>query len=329
MADTNFTNGTTIIDEDWLNEVNNHVYNDTPVNPATTVHAASNIEVTPSGDLAATDVQAALVELQTDIDTVEADIAAIQGDRGDITVSGTSWTIDNDAVTFAKMQNITSDRLIGRDTASSGDPEEISVTAPLAFSGSGALTVGAASTTATGVVKLATTAEMATGTASTVPTVATIRTDLVVEGTETAVTGSAQALFTGIPSWATTVRLCLRNVSLSGAGAITFLLGKSTGLVDAGYEGSYQIGGTAGGPTTTAFVCTDTLGASDLMSGICEAIHVSGDLWAVRCTIGSATQAGISTCTGTVALGATLDRIALQTTGGASFDAGTATLSYF
>lgn len=48
----------------------------------------------------------------------------------------TSAKIAADAVTFAKMQNITSDRLIGRDTASSGDPEEISVGGGLEFSGS-------------------------------------------------------------------------------------------------------------------------------------------------------------------------------------------------
>ena len=44
--------------------------------------------------------------------------------------------IDDDAVTFAKMQNITSDRLLGRDTASSGNVEEISVGGGLEFTGS-------------------------------------------------------------------------------------------------------------------------------------------------------------------------------------------------
>ena len=59
------------------------------------------------------------------------------GDKGDITVSGggTVWTIDNDAVTFAKMQNIATDRLIGRDTAASGDPEEIAVNGGIEFGG--------------------------------------------------------------------------------------------------------------------------------------------------------------------------------------------------
>lgn len=47
--------------------------------------------------------------------------------------------ITNDAVTFAKMQNITSDRLLGRDTASSGDPEEISLDSTLEFTGSASI----------------------------------------------------------------------------------------------------------------------------------------------------------------------------------------------
>jgi len=42
----------------------------------------------------------------------------------------------NDAVTFAKIQNLTTDRLIGRDTASSGDPEEIALAGSLVFTGS-------------------------------------------------------------------------------------------------------------------------------------------------------------------------------------------------
>ncbi len=44
------------------------------------------------------------------------------GDKGDITVSsaGATWTIDNDAVTFAKMQNI-SPGVLGRQSAGSGD----------------------------------------------------------------------------------------------------------------------------------------------------------------------------------------------------------------
>jgi Repeat of unknown function (DUF5907) len=59
------------------------------------------------------------------------------GDKGDITVSssGAVWTIDNDVVTYAKIQNVTTQRLLGRTTAGSGDTEEISLGTNLEFSG--------------------------------------------------------------------------------------------------------------------------------------------------------------------------------------------------
>lgn len=53
------------------------------------------------------------------------------GDYGDITVSsgGTVMTIDNDVVTYAKMQNVSAtDKILGRSTAGAGDVEEITCT---------------------------------------------------------------------------------------------------------------------------------------------------------------------------------------------------------
>lgn len=53
------------------------------------------------------------------------------GDKGDITVSssGTAWTIDNDVVTYAKMQNVSAtDKVLGRSTAGAGDVEEVTCT---------------------------------------------------------------------------------------------------------------------------------------------------------------------------------------------------------
>ncbi len=51
------------------------------------------------------------------------------GDKGDITVagSGATWTIDNSAVTYAKLQNVSATaRVLGRKTAGAGDVEELS-----------------------------------------------------------------------------------------------------------------------------------------------------------------------------------------------------------
>jgi len=50
------------------------------------------------------------------------------GDYGDISVSGGVITIDNNAVTLAKLADIATARFLGRITASSGDPEELTGT---------------------------------------------------------------------------------------------------------------------------------------------------------------------------------------------------------
>lgn len=57
--------------------------------------------------------------------------AVADGDYGDITVSGggSSWTIDNDVVTYAKIQNVSAtDKVLGRSTAGAGNVEEITCT---------------------------------------------------------------------------------------------------------------------------------------------------------------------------------------------------------
>lgn len=64
-------------------------------------------------------------QADTDTNTLGPD-----GDKGDVTVggSGTTLTVDNDAITFAKMLNIATNRFLGRVTASSGDIEELTPT---------------------------------------------------------------------------------------------------------------------------------------------------------------------------------------------------------
>jgi len=56
-------------------------------------------------------------------------IGISDGDKGDITVSsnGGTFTIDNDAVTYAKIQNVSAtNRILGRDSSGAGVIEEIS-----------------------------------------------------------------------------------------------------------------------------------------------------------------------------------------------------------
>lgn len=82
-------------------------------------------------------------DASTDTVTITSTAAGLSdGDKGDITVSasGTTWTIDSDAVTYAKIQNVTSNRLLGRSTAGAGDIEELQPGANLSIS-SGTLQV--------------------------------------------------------------------------------------------------------------------------------------------------------------------------------------------
>jgi hypothetical protein len=71
--------------------------------------------------------------------TSAASSGVSDGDKGDITVtaSGATWTVDNDAITYAKMQNVSAaDRLLGRGNGGgSGDTQEITLGTNLSMSG--------------------------------------------------------------------------------------------------------------------------------------------------------------------------------------------------
>ena len=68
------------------------------------------------------------------------------GDKGDLTIASSlgSFTIDNDVVTFAKMQNIAQNTLLGRYSSGSGDPESVTLGAGFSIV-AGALTYSSGS----------------------------------------------------------------------------------------------------------------------------------------------------------------------------------------
>lgn len=64
--------------------------------------------------------------------TVGQIVSGADGDKGDIVVSGSGsiWTIENDAVTYAKMQNVSATgKVLGRSSLGPGNVEEIDCTA--------------------------------------------------------------------------------------------------------------------------------------------------------------------------------------------------------
>lgn len=64
------------------------------------------------------------------------------GDKGDITVSGggANWTIDSGAVGLNKIQQIGSQRILGRYSTGAGNVQELTIGAGLSLSGAGELT---------------------------------------------------------------------------------------------------------------------------------------------------------------------------------------------
>lgn len=75
---------------------------------------------------------------EVDVDVAEANLTL-----GNIGGTVGTTQIANDAVTYAKIQNVATDRLLGRDTASAGDTEEITVGGGIEFTGTGGIQTSA------------------------------------------------------------------------------------------------------------------------------------------------------------------------------------------
>lgn len=121
------------------------------------------------------------------------------GDYGDITVSGSglTWTIDNDVVSFAKMQNISTQKLLGRGTAGTGDIEQITLGTGLSFSGTTLNATGTGTVTTVSVVS-ANGFDGSVANATTTPAI-TITTTItgVLKGNGTAISAATDADITG------------------------------------------------------------------------------------------------------------------------------------
>lgn len=86
-----------------------------------------NQPITSKGDLPSRDLVEIIQRLVSAVGSGGGGVS--DGDKGDVTVSGagTVWTIDADTVTNAKLDNMATNRIKGRETAGTGDPEDLTM----------------------------------------------------------------------------------------------------------------------------------------------------------------------------------------------------------
>lgn len=186
----------------------------------------------------------------------------------------------------------------------------------------------AATATYTGVVELATDAEVIAGTDTTrAMTPAGFRAGNLVQGTAVTTTSGTTVDFTGIPSWAKRITVMYSGVSTNGTSRLVLQLGTSAGInTTADYSYCVTESGILLFSTTgTYFLTAYTMSAAGLLSGILTLTNVTGNSWVMG--------GSISTMTGTVqgwtingnkTLPAALDRVRITTVNGTdTFDAGT------
>jgi hypothetical protein len=218
------------------------------------------------------------------------------GDKGDITVSssGTSWIIDDDTVTFAKMQNINSDRLLGRSTTSTGNIEE--------------LTLGEGLTLTSGV--LSSSAKPLTS------------------DTVKASTSGTTVSFTGIPNWVKHIVVMFRGVSTNGSSNIQIQLGDSGGFETTGYSSS-AISGVNSGSSTTGALVTWSNASGRAYHGVIDIYNITGNIWVFKSILGEPSSTIPSSSGSSKELSDVLTQIRVTTVNGTdSFDAGSINIMY-
>lgn len=195
--------------------------------------------------------------------------------------------------------------------------------------------IQSASTTYSGLVRLATTAEAQTGTNSTAAvTPAALRAANVMTGTVAASTSGSTVEFNAvIPSWAKRVTINLAGVSTNGTAAIVAQLGTSGGYVTSGYLGSAAGVINAASPTvvtaTSGFQLgagTTLLAAASVKHGSIVLTNITGNTWVASGVIGGSDTASIGSIAGSVALSGSLDRVRLFTSD--TFDAGSVNIMW-
>lgn len=197
--------------------------------------------------------------------------------------------------------------------------------------------LSSATDTAEGLVELATTTEVQTGTdTSRVITPAGLRGGALVRMAVQYPGGSSSAPFTGIPSWVKRITIMIMSLSTSGTSPVLIQLGRSVGFQISAYDTSASYGGSAGNYSGSATPGNDTgffidagnvAVAAAYRHGMVVLTNLNNNVWVCS---GSVSNTQVVSCiAGSVTLADTLTQIRLITQNSTdTFDSGMVNVIY-
>jgi hypothetical protein len=145
-------------------------------------------------------------------------------------------------------------------------------------------TLASATTSAEGLVELATDAEVRTGTDTTrAITPDALRKGALVFEAGTFPTSGTVVDFTGIPSWVQRITIMFDGLSTSGSDAVIVQLGASGGIEDSGYTSVSSYGGSVGNysSSTRGFIIDpgNSVGAAQARRGAITLVNIYSSRW--------------------------------------------------
>ena len=211
----------------------------------------------------------------------------------------------------------------------------LTATLAIASGGTGQTTASAAFTalkqtasdTATGVVELATAAELNTGTdTARVAPVSILRENMLYGISAVSMSGQSIIEWLSIPSWVKRISIPFSAMSSSAASPINLRAGTSGGLVAAGYSGSVQLVANTGvdsAPSTGGARVTSTADAASTHSGRLVVERLPGtNIWTITGVISQSDTTRGSFVAVSISLASALTRLAIYPDSG-TFDSGT------
>ena len=346
MTTTTFINGT-VIEPDWLNDVNALTYSTTgtgntvkataPTITSPTISSGNLIVSTgkvgigtasPAVSLAISGTDAALIPSGT---TAQRPTGATGYIRFNSTTTafegynGTSWNPFNGTVTSVAAS-------VPSFLSVSGSPITSTGTLAITYSGTPLPVVnggtGTTTSTGTGSTVLSTSPTIISPTINGTPVMGA---SIITSGTAVASASGTNIDFTGIPSWAKRVTVMFNGVKTNGTNVVMIQIGSGSfavsGYLSTGWGSSFSSVGNAG--FTNGFPTTD---AGELSTheryGSAVITNFNSNVWVFNSTL-RRTSGVIGCGAGGITLSGSLDRVRVTTVGGTdTFNGGSINILY-